>query len=328
VARSALGYGVRRSGFYSDPFLEPGSFFGQAPRRVAILLLQGWFSLDQDTLNRETPSWLVAVAFVVAVLLIVPQLLRLDGDRRATGRWLLLGSVLALAPVLAVITSPRLVGAALLGIAANVALFLDRAFTPDTAQPSAAMGIASLSLCFAHFVHGPVTSWVTSYMFSISTGVVKQKTVDLEARLEAKPDAAVVIVRGMNASVILPWQDRRGAVAGPWHILSQPGHVLAIRRDARTLELVTPAGEALFPPPGEANLERPQESRAIAAGDTFEVPGMRVTILDVGAAGPRRARYEFDRDLDSPSLMWVNETYFSFREVRPPAPGFGASFDP
>ena len=27
-------------------------------------------------------------------------------------------------------------------------------------------------------------------------------------------------------------------------------------------------------------------------------------------------------------LMWVNETFLGFRTVKPPAPGFGAPFDP
>ncbi len=229
------------------------------------------------------------------------------------------------------ICSPRLVGAGMLGIAASVGLLLDRTWfpagvDPGDARPAALPAAAALVLCFAHLVHGPGTSWLVARIFQQSAAISAQAVAGLRARIDAGDGASVVSVRGMGASVVVPWMDTRPS-AGPWLVLAQTGHVLALRRDRRTLELIAVPNQGIYPA-GEGNLFRSDNSAKVAVGDVFQVPGMRVTILDVGPAGPRRARYELDRDLEDTSLLWTSEMFFGFPEAKPPAVGFGASFDP
>jgi hypothetical protein len=51
---------------------------------------------------------------------------------------------------------------------------------------------------------------------------------------------------------------------------------------------------------------------------------MRVTVMQVDDAGlPRRIRFEFDRDLDDPSMLWVTEGGDGFRLEKMAAKGYG-----
>ena len=55
---------------------------------------------------------------------------------------------------------------------------------------------------------------------------------------------------------------------------------------------------------------------------------MRVTIVELHEDGtPRRARFEFDRDLDDPSMVWSIDSSSGLREQKLPAVGFGATLE-
>jgi hypothetical protein len=340
ATRAALGYGSRGSGFYADPFGEPAAFLGALPRRLVSLLLDGWFSLDHETINTLTPPWALAMAFTAAAALLVPPLFRLhrglDAASRRTLAWLLLGSLLSLAPVTAVIPSPRVIGVGMVGVAASVAWLLEEVWfaagpVNDGPRPRAVehARAAALALGFAHLVHGPATSFLVARGFRQAAASFADHVADLRARLAGSGESAerreVMVVRGMAASLFLPWLDRRDPPP-PWRILAQTGHVLALRRGPRSLELVLPPAEGAFSQ-GSGNLFR-GESSPMAVGDVLTVPGMRVTVLDVGPSGPRRVRYDLDRDLESPSLLWITEDRTGFPQAEIPAPGFGQPFDP
>ena len=63
---------------------------------------------------------------------------------------------------------------------------------------------------------------------------------------------------------------------------------------------------------------------AFTVGQVVETPGMRATILEIGVAGPRRVRFELDRNLDDPTNLWITESASGqFPADRPPPPGFG-----
>jgi hypothetical protein len=332
AVRGALGYGTRGSGFYSDPFRETPAFLGWLPRPVATLLLDGWFSLDHDTLTYETPRWQIALGLVAAVALLAPPILRVLRRGPPAAGWLLLGSFLAVAPVTAVISSPRLLGASMIGVAAIVALLLDQAwFTVAAEGPRTAAAehaaTAALVMGFAHLVHGPVTAFLVSMRFRAGATSFAEHSAELRTRLAEPGSGEPVVVRGMAGAMFLPWVDRRSAPPVPWHILAQTGHVLALRVDARTVDLIAPANHGLFSL-GGGNLWRSETSK-MPAGTVVRVPGMRVSVLESSVDGPRRVRFELDRDLDSPTLLWLSEDHAGdFPDAPPPQQGFGKPFDP
>jgi hypothetical protein len=335
VARSARHYGAVGSGFYSDPFSEPVAFLRTAPRRFVTLLADAWLSLDNETLTSATPAWALAIGAVVAVaILFVPlrrALAELEEAQRRTAMWLLLGSFFALAPVLAVVPSPRVLGASLVGIAPVVALVLDRAWFPRVIEPRRGAaelgGLVALLLGFAHLVHGPVTSWLVGRRFQRAAVEFTDHVAELRARLDDPANTEVVIMRGMDASFFLPFAlERHGELPGRWRILAQTGHALALRRGPRTLDIVVPADQAVFPS-GPGSLFR-RDARGIAVGDVFDVPGLRATVLELSKDGPRAVRYQFDRDLEAAPLVWITERYEGFPDAAPPKLGFGVPFDP
>lgn len=335
VVRAKLGYGTEGSGFYSDPFREPAVFLASAPRRIVTLLAEGWFSLDGETLTHLTPWWVLALVAGAGVALcalpIRRALTHADEPTRRAASWLLLGSILALAPVLAVVPSPRLLGASMLGVSVAVALLLDHAWFPGAPVERRGFaeltGAAALALGFAHFIHGPVTAWLTGWGYQRSSTSFIANAADMRQRFADMARDEVYVLRGMGGSFFMPFAlDPRGAPPPRWRILAHTGHVLALRRDARTVDLIAPKDQSLFPL-GNSNLFR-DRSAAMKVGETYALSGLRATILDVGSAGPRVVRFELDRDLEASPNAWVTETSKGFVEAVPPAVGFGQPFDP
>lgn len=335
LVRAKLGYGTEGSGFYTDPFREPTAFLASAPRRLVTLLSEAWFGLDGETLTPSTPWWVLAlVAAAGAALCAVPlrrALAQLDDATRRTARWLLLGSILALLPVLAVVPSPRLLGASLLGVAAGVALLLDHAWFPVVPVERRGLaeltGLAALALGFAHFVHGPGIAWLTGWGYQRQSTAFVANAADLRKRCADMERDEVYVLRGMGGSFFMPFAlDPHGAPPPRWRILAHTGHALALRRGARTLDLVVPRGQSVFPA-GTGNLFR-DRSAAMKVGETFSLSGLRATVLEVGAEGPRVVRFELDRDIDAAPNAWITETAKGFVEAAVPGVGFGQPFDP
>ena len=102
--------------------------------------------------------------------------------------------------------------------------------------------------------------------------------------------------------------------------------MLALRRDERTLNIVVPPTQSVFPA-GSGNLFRNEHTK-VAVGDVFTVPGLRATILQMGSEGPRAVRFEFDRPLEDPPYMWLAEDRAGFSDAPPPQEGFGKPFNP
>jgi hypothetical protein len=334
--RFALGYGAHGSGYYADPFLQPAQFLHAVPRRAAILLAEGWGGLHGLVFDDDTPSWELAVVVVAGVAVLAwpfrRMLEKLDEAPRRTAKWLLLGAHLSLIPVLAAAPAPRLLGPMLLGLAPAIALLLDQAWFPEVLPERRGgaefFGLVALGLGFAHFVHGPATSWLMSREFLQSSERAMSRSAALAERRPESSGSEVLVVRGMFNSFILPFSlDAEGHPSkGRWRVLTQTGHVLALRRDARTVDLIVPPDKCLYPK-GVANLFR-ADSSPIPVGATLRIPDARVTVLEVGPLGPRSARFVFDGDIDAPGRIWINDAIEGLEDVTMPPVGFGKPFDP
>jgi hypothetical protein len=332
LLRGALGYGTEGSGFYEDPLREPMAYLRVAPRRLATLFADEWLTLDGDTLQSAKPWLLALVAAAIVAILAVPlrwALAPQDAPVRRRTHAMLLGSLLALVPVLAVDPQPRVLGASILGLAPAVALVLDAAWFP--ASPPERRGAAeltalvALALGFFHLVHGPVTAWRIGERYRRSSSDFVTDVADLSGRLARSGASELLVLRGFNNTFFMPFAlDLHGRANGRWRVLATTGHVIGLRRDARTLEMVTPKDQGMF----SWDLFR-DRAAAIVAGEVFDTPGLRVTVLEVGPDGPRRARFELDRDLDDAGYAWISESsHGEFPSTAPPRVGFGEPYDP
>jgi hypothetical protein len=332
--RAWLGYGTFGSAFYIDPLREPLSFLRVAPGRLLRLLAEEWLTVGTSAWSQGRRFWLLFALVGGGLALAVVPLRRMSAalpdESRRTARWLLLGSLLALVPVLAVVASPRVLGISMLGVAAVVALLLEHAWFGQAAEPGRGRELTrtvAVALGFAHLVHSPVTSWIASRELLRGTVAFAESAAELGARLRDRGGTGVIVLRGFGSAEFGPFAlEPRGAAPGRWRILSQGNHVLVLRKDARTLELAAPLGETVFPT-GRGNLYR-NETRPFRVGAQVALGGMTVTVLEVTAKGPRRIRVTFDHDLDESPYLWVHEARDGFRDATLPLTGFGAPFDP
>jgi hypothetical protein len=149
----------------------------------------------------------------------------------------------------------------------------------------------------------------------------------LRNRISDPSSADVMVVRAGGGMFFGPFAvDDEGLPPARWRTLSHTGHALVLRTGERTLEIVAPPGNGVFPG-AEGNLFRTAD-RPVHKGDVIRVPGMQARILEMGPEAPSRVRFEFDRSLDSPSLIWTAEDAVGFHSVELPEKGRGAPFDP
>lgn len=356
--RRSLGYGTAASGFYSDPSRDPRLYFTDAPRRLLTLLADAWFSLDGEALRSSTPLWALVLGVMLAIAFFakpVKTALAAQDDRaKRFGYALLLGSSVSLVPVLAVVPSPRLLGAAMVGIAAIVAIVLDHAWlsvpasededneatTDDAGSDGAPVparkrsghaprgeltAAAALAIGFFHLVHAPVTAWVSAR--SIQKGAIRFAFYagKLQKRIAERPDAEVIVMRGLGSAFFLPFAvTEGGAPPKRWRILAHTGHVLATRDDEHTLTLTVPEEASVFPI-GHGNLFRTHDAK-VSTGTVIVGQRMKAEVLSGGDDGPRKVRFTFDEPPDD--AIWISETSKGFPETPVPEPGFGAPFDP
>jgi hypothetical protein len=330
IARAAFHYGARASGLYFDPFWDFGRFIRGALERFTVLLCTGWLGASVQPL--VAPSTLVvAITLAVATPLIAAAIVHtfrvMNPSFRLDAAWLLLGSVLSILPVLAVIVSYRIVGVPMIGISTIVALVISEAWFPARPPERRALGeltaLVAVGLAFIHLV-------LSSYRGFTATQALVSVNTTMNRRVEwvrdhAEGKSQIVVLRAETIGSLLPWM--LCDLPLQWRVLSfQADHVLVLRTGERSLELVASPrplfrmdANQIFRPPGSP----------LHAGDSIEVRGMKVTILQLEQDGTARsARFDFDRDLDDPSILWIKETASGFEEQALPRKGQGEPLAP
>jgi hypothetical protein len=327
IIRARLGYGTAGSSFYRDPLREPWFFVAQVPRRVAALLLDVWYTLDSDGWTVTSSPWLVGLVLALGMALLAAALrhtLRLADERqRRVGLFFLVGSLMALVPVLPVAPSPRVAMAAVLGAAPLVAALLERAWFTEASsgRPSQATAVAATILAFSQLVHGPAASWLEARSFRASAESFRAHGAWLRDQV-ADPTKARIFVPRANWQTVLFQQFAmapRGEPPVEWRTLALAPHVLVLRIDTHTVDVVV-AKQASFFPTGPNDLFR---NTPLHEGDEVDVPGIHVTVLSTGTERPVRIRFTFAEDPDDPSITWVAETQGGFQLAPLPQPGYG-----
>jgi hypothetical protein len=331
LARAALHYGAKNGGMYHDPFWNFGGFAPGALFRLVVLLTTAWLGLDEVT-GLVTPGLeLAAMVAVTGALLVVPvrcALRALDEPARGSVAWLAIGSFLSLLPLLAVEPSARLLGSAMTGISAVVALVIDRAWFPPQPEPRRGVaefaGFVALAVAFVHLVRAPATTLLNTRT-TIQVARATMRGMDWVREHMGGKSSVVVLRADSLTSVIFAPCTVGGDVQ--WRVLSyETPHVLVLRTGERSLEVVASPRPAFTMGPREVFRDN---DGSLRAGDSVAVAGMRATVLQLDKDGmPRRVRYDFDRDLSDPSILWINETRAGFEEEPVPQKGQGEPITP
>lgn len=320
--RARLGCGAIGSGFYSDPIREPWVFLHKAPFRLAALLDDVWLSFGAETWTRGTPRWiawaLLAAGLALVVVPIRRALAALAEGARRDALWLLLGSLLSLAPLLAVRPATRVLGAAAVGVAATVALVIDHALFPAAREPrrggAELASIVATGLAFLHLVHAPIVSFVQG-LDAHQTG--RDFAAHLAAMRAAVPPERredVVMVRGLAEMFFAPFALREDhAFPRRWRVLGQTGHALLKRLDDRSFDLAVAQDDCLTSS-GPDDLFR-DEHAPVRAGKLVVLPGVRIVVLEANERGATRVRFTYDAPLESAAGVWLHETPLGFERI-------------
>jgi hypothetical protein len=316
VAYRALGYGTQGSGIYLDPGSDPAGFLLALPSRLlafAADLLAG-APLDLWLFSPLIRPVLIGGG-LLALALFGWALWRVGPlDESSSGvRWLLAGAVMA-----AVAATPGAPGSRLLlvpglGVAAGLAALVLR--LPGRSRAWGALGVV---VVVVHLVLQPIQL------------LVQVLTIDFVGRrAEAIAWAAPVPEReGVDVGLIGVEDPQVGIYAGlqrllsdrrprSWRLLTGAGceHQLTpVGRDALDVKLV---GCRLM----ETEWERLFNARPFAAGDTFQLSGLKVEVTGVAEGAPTRLRFTFARALDDPDLVLLTWRNGAFRRIELPPGG-------
>lgn len=333
AVRATLGYGTHGSSFYNDPLHEPLAFLATAPRRFGALVMQSWLTVDSDdTLSPWTIGGFAVGIVAIAALPVRHVLGALSPDARRRAQALLAGSTLSLLPVLSVDPSPRVLGAAMLGLCPVFALVMDHAWFPESLPARRGVteltGLAALGIGFAQLVHAPITTWMIGEHYRRTSVDFVDAVADVRTRLHAAHADELVVLRGGPSSFFLPFAlAATGDMPARWRVLSTTGHALGLREGPMTLDLVVPRDHSMLSW-FSWDLFR-NTATTFHEGQSLETPGLTATILELGKEGPRRVRFTLDRNLDDPASLWIAESAKgAFPSVTPPGLGFGQPYEP
>jgi hypothetical protein len=328
VVRGALHYGARYGGMYHDPFFDFGKFAEGVPRRLGVLLCSGWLGVDELRALVMPGVWMIALVIAAIALMVVPvrrALGALDARELDGATWLLAGSLFGMVPMLAVEPSARLLGASMIGISAIVALVLERTWFPPVVEArrgAAEMSaLVALALAFVHIVRAPLDSWLGTRLTSVVATAIQTRMNWVRAH--APGHSSIVVMRAESLTTAIWAPCMLGASSGiPWRVLSyEAGRVLVLRTGDRSVELVA-SPRPIFPM-GPRQVFRDFDG-SLRVGDVVQVGGMKATVLQLDKAGfARRVRFDFDRSLDDPSILWLKESGDSFVDQPPPKIGYG-----
>jgi hypothetical protein len=304
ITRALLGYGATGTGFYHDPFESPIRFVAHAPQTFCTLAIDAWSTFDAGPW-----SWwwqLPAAICIVGFLMIV-----------SVERWLVVGSFMALVPVVASPPDMRLLGPAMIGIAAALAAPVDRLCSAPRVTTLIASGVA-IAL---HLVHAPLLSWHLTHDDLAQAELVNRREESLRTQIESHQGTVVIALANWDAAYFGEAGAGSSKQTHPWRVLVTARHALMLRVDSRTVDLIVPIGQGFFPV-GADDVFRP-EDRGLHTGDVRDVPGIHVRVVSDGTTTAPRIRFTFDRALEDASLLWLTESVDRYRASTVPAIGFG-----
>lgn len=323
IAHHLLGYGAGGSGLYADPSVDLGGWLELGAPRVVMLASDALVGVPAEGGPRSFGALVASAAAAIAVVAaVVWRARRLERGARGAVAWIGAGSAAALAPLVASFPSSRLLLVADLGASVAVAVVFASALDAWPLRNWGAISGAA-ALFAVHLFWAPLRSFVESR--SAADGFAGTERALASANYDPRgiDEGRVVLATAADPTTLLYtpiiWHRAGGKAPRSFSVLSAARGAHRVSRTAPdTLEvesldadmLETPL-ERLFRAPGAP----------FHANDVVHLDGVTVTILEVGAHGPRRVRFQLDRRLDDPTVQLFVTTPYGPR--RAPAPPMG-----
>jgi hypothetical protein len=335
--RSLVGATVLNSGVYVDPVTEPLAFVRALAVRLPVLVGDLVLALRADYWTFGAPwsyfwfdrGWIprrwvhdpepwrlvqLGVGVVACGLLVLLARRTLQGENQRNTRWLGLGSLLSLIPVCGSFPSSRLLLVALVGFTPLLAAFIAAGFQQlrtnlrVVPRRSVALILAALIAALYHVII-PLEAERTGIAHTLDgAGGLRDAILNMEVDEARLPQQDLVLLTALEggSSMYLPLTRLRYGHTAP-HSCLYLSYVAApyiLSRDAPNAFTMRFNGTyAMLGTASEQLLRSP--NRPFRVDDTIVVGFMRVTILELLEGKPRRVRFEFDRPLEDPSLLFM-----------------------
>jgi hypothetical protein len=324
------GFGASHSDAYLDPLRRTAAFATHAPERLAAHVGDLWFGVGA---NEQAPFGLSpgrARVLATALLFAIGGLLYKLRPVPDTLRWLAMGSVLALVPVLPSFGASRLQVGAQVGVSAIIAVLAVRAFESMVDSSSRKSWttwvafVASLALVGWHLPLSAVRSRL--YMGDMINGHRREIRMARDAAIDRQDiaSARVVLVAAVDGQTLLYtpliWRQQGLATPRAFMGLTATAGLYRLRRtETSVLVLEGFATEYLAHEP--EMMFRARESR-LRVSDTIALDGVNIAIERLDAV--RRVAFRFDENLDDRrTFRLVVMDREGMREV--PVPPIGAA---
>lgn len=305
------GYGVRHSGVYLDPIGEWPAYLAAAPGRALDLLATQFLGLPVEipvfvpiTL---IPLRVLAVAGLFTLVCFARSAWRdLDPSSRRQLAWLALGAAFATLPALATFPSGRLLILPSIGACAVLAALMHPLITASTTLKRP-VRILALALITTHIALPPFAwlgaSLAVPALMHLSAPAFEEVNLATDT---STPRRIICLFAADPYTGFYPdFMRRYLGYAQPlgWQTLSMaPFDHEITRTGENAFEMAIPNGEMLSTP-----FERLLRTHRLPfrPGDVVECDGFRVEILECGAWGPSRIRFDFQRGLDDPQFQFL-----------------------
>lgn len=305
-----LGYGVRASAFYLDPLASPIAFVAAAPARFAALVATSLFHVTPERIvNALTPIAALTAATASAVVLVSA----LRGTRAAsapTRDFARFGSaalLLSIPPLLPAFPMARLGVVPSLGSAALVAcvvVTLIERRRGGHAEGAPKVPFAAAAFAALHLFAAPL---VTRHDADALVGLARSiEATSLGADASAATagrEAILLDSFAFHTTVDPPYLARtRGRpVPRAWRALAATALPFTVLRASRSTLVLEAELGSLLDAGAISTLRDP--THAFAEGAVIDAGAMRVTVLEAGELGPRKLRFDWERDLDDGSFV-------------------------
>ena len=298
--RALLGYGASGSGHYIDVLQTPLLFIQVLIGR-GLDLLGGLFWVVPPELGSGLPEWRRLVFLGLFLLLMWVAWPLLKADRRA--RFWLLGALLCLVPVASTIPHSRLLIAASVGAAGFLGLLLQRWRAAGLAQSGLPKALTAMVAGLLVVLHLGLSALLLP-LEMVSMRIVGDNYLNRGAEswdlsdipknttpilINPPLSSAGGYINGVRAYQGLP------VASKTWLLASGLQPLTLTVLNAHTLDLYSEQG--LYDPVQEGVLRGPQAPFSV--GDSVQLAGMIVTVMEVDNGVPTRARFQFANPLSS-----------------------------
>jgi hypothetical protein len=348
-ARLAFGAGTSGSGMYLHPLAAPLEFARMAPVRFALLAADLVMGLpaafwtwglpgpSSASVAAVIPPWVLAMTGMRGLYVALAALCTVAGlwigraglraasaARLADVRWLVLGTPLAIAPVVASFPEGRLLVPALVGWSVLPAILLGvRMGARGGAGWRHALATAAAGAFVLYHLAIPIGRARGDAELAAHSASAARRSI-LAPQLDSllQPGTRVLLFGAADATTTIYGRLVRELNHRPapsqWHLLAS---TFAPQR----LERLSPSSFVLERMDADHSAADSYAAffndRALHAGQRFAVSGVAITVERVDRGRPMRTRYELDVALEHPSLVFLTQTTQGLRTFALPAIG-------